>query len=214
MLDISEKCTQYNDVVKKQKNSKLIKFALSLLLIIAAVAVIVLLYAKNLTVGLIIAAILIVGVFVVRLLINNQFLANNKKIIEIFNKYYGLTGGVTPITFIRDNYSLVDTIAKNGAPAPLLCYMEKESLSFVTAQINNIENMKAFTAEYSACLNADFGKLTIAISSIDSYRAENKECVMVVNDRDIIRRLRFSDDRAFDNYIPNLEYYYTTAKKQ
>ena len=172
-----------------------------------AIGIIIAILTSLSTVGMIALLFFTVGGFVAKYVLSLTFKKNTTAIITTFSSEYSINSPQN-IGYVKDNFGLNSKINTNN----LLVFVNNSCLNFVSADFMQIHEITKFTSQYKNILNTDFGMISIPISNIDNYRRDTSSTILTIHS-DTVKRVEFSSDTAFEYFIPNKEYYFTTSKK-
>ena len=209
MLQILAKCTTYDDDVKKSRTLIKAKRLIGLLPTIALLILGVALAIAASVYCLIISAIGLLYGLIISCVLSNIFKKNNAKIVAKFVEYYHPNQNVLHTTIVDDNKGICALIRFGN---PLLCWSETESLRYITSKIYNLNSLKLKSTKlttFDAIMASDFGELHIPMGDIDHYR----ETTLVCRYGNDVCRLKFENEKAFETFIAQKEYYYASNKK-
>jgi len=208
MITITPKCDTYESDVKLARN--LIRFYKVLAFLPAVflfVLGIVLAFVE--AVCLIISAVGILYLALSLPLFSAWFKKINDRAVKKFMEYYEPSSVNVSAKLLEDNKDFTSTI---GSGNPLICWVGISQLNYITAKmpfLSTLKLRKTPLGTYDAYVHSDFGCLCIPLDNIDHYRDGSLVCKAGYD----VYKFKFEDEKAFDRFIPQKEFYFAAEKK-
>ena len=141
-----------------------------------------------------------------------KFKSNNLAIIHKYVEYYKLPDNRLNVKLMSDNKNICRVVNCYGTNG-LFAFVDGTNVCFITSVLLNLASLELTSANvqdsFENIIKMDFGKLIIPIDDIDNYRDQE----MMVNFKEGVLKLNFSDKKFMDYYISKKDFYFNVNKK-
>lgn len=211
MVQIDARCKEYDKEVEKAirliKHRKLFYWLPLVILSISILA----LAAKVSEIFAYFFILVVIYAVVGKYILGRLFKKHNQKVYEIFMSFYKPVPPLSSAQLIEDNKQFSIIINDCGANC-LSCWLENGELNYITDAFSRLQSLELKNTALNTYINLtreDFGKLRIPVKDIDHYRDGVLSCRYGSG----VCKLKFKDEKALDEFIPQKEFYFNATKK-
>ena len=209
MIQITQKCNTYAQDAQSART--LIKFRKTIIIVPTILLIVlgIVLAIVATPACLIVSALGLLYCGVIIPVLSTKFKKLCATICDKYKAFYNPSENTVSAVIVDDNKGFA---VKCSVGNPLSCWLETEQLNYITSKIYGLGYCtlkRTSTFEFDSLVNSDFGCLRVPLKDIDHYR----EGTLVCKYGSEICKIKFQDDKAFDSFIAQKEYYYITEKK-
>ncbi|MBD5092198.1 MAG: hypothetical protein HDT36_02305 [Clostridiales bacterium] len=209
MIQITPKCNSYAQEVSSAQT--LIKFRKTIIIVPTLLLIVlgIILAIVATPACLIVSALGLLYCGIIIPTLSSVFKKLCATICDKYKAFYKPSSSAVSAVIVDDNKGFAVKCSKGN---PLFCWLETEQLNYIASNILGLRNCvlkRTSLSQFNSLVNSDFGRLCVPLKDIDHYR----EGTLVCKYGSEICKIKFQDDKAFDIFIAQKEYYFITEKK-